>query len=347
MRQKAILAALVLCVATLLVVPNAVSQNARVGGVAATELLIPVGGRDLALNGSSLATTSGIEALYWNPAGLGKMSGSAEAMFSTMSYIADINVAYGAVGGKFGDFGNLGFSVKSLSFGDIPITSETDPEGVSGRLFSPSYIVGALTYSRSLTDAISFGTTVKLISETIDQVSATDFAFDFGVQYRKLAGVTGLNLGVAVKNIGPQLRFGGPGLLVQAIDVNGTRPVQRYEVPAAAFELPALVEIGLAYDYSPAENFMMSFNGTFSNNNLYYDEYRGGLELSYGMESEKLFARGGFLSIPQNTDNNISGPTFGGGVTYESTGVNVTVDYGYRQVKYFGGNQVLSFRLGF
>ncbi len=347
MKYKAILATLVLCVAILLVVPTVQAQNARVGGVAATELLIPVGGRDLSLNGASLATTSGIEAIYWNPAGLGKMTGSAEAMFSTMSYIADINVTYGAVGGKFGDFGNLAFSVKSLSFGDIPITSEADPEGVSGRLFSPSYIVAGMTYSRSLTDAISFGTTVKLISETIDQVSATDFAFDFGVQYRKLAGITGLNLGVDVKNIGPQMRFSGPGLYVRAIDVNGTRPVQYYSITAAAFELPALVEIGMSYDYTVADNLNLSLNGTFSNNNLYYDEYRGGLELGYTMESVKLFARGGFLSIPQNTDNNIYGPTFGGGVTYESSDINVTLDYGYRQVKYFGGNQVLSFKLGF
>src|SRR3989304_4046779 len=108
------LVTLIFCV-VLLGVSVVTAQNPRVGGVAAPELLIPAGARDLALGGSSLAVTKGVEAMYWNPAGLGRMPGSAEAMVSSLSYIADINVTYGAVAGRFGDFGAVGISIKSLN----------------------------------------------------------------------------------------------------------------------------------------------------------------------------------------------------------------------------------------
>jgi len=50
-------------------------------------------------------------------------------------------------------------------------------------------------------------------------------------------------------------------------------------------------------------------SGSFSNNNLYYDSYNGGLELSYTVDDLKLYGRGGYSSVPQNMDNEIFGAT--------------------------------------
>jgi len=80
---------------------HASGQN-RAGTAAAMELLIPVGARDMALGGASVATTSGLAALHWNPAGLSRAAHSAELMVSSMSYIADIRVNYIAASAKFG-----------------------------------------------------------------------------------------------------------------------------------------------------------------------------------------------------------------------------------------------------
>jgi hypothetical protein len=347
MKQKAIFGALLLCTAVMLLAVPALAQHQRVGAVAAPELLIPVGARDMALGGSSISTTRGVEAMYWNVAGLGKMEGGAEAMFSSMSYIADINVVYGAVGGKFGSFGNVGFTIKSLSFGDIPLTTQDDPENTAGRYYSPTFVTISGSYARALTDAITVGFGLKLISEKIDRVSSSGFAFDFGVQYDGVVGVKGLNLGLAVKNIGPQMTFDGPGLYRKATDVSGDRPQEYYLVQAAGFELPALVEIGLSYDYKLDENFNALVSGSFSNDNLYFDSYNAGLELGYSMEGLRLFGRGGYSAIPQNSDNNIYGATFGAGIEYNLGGANVVLDYGYRTVKYFDANQVFSVKLVF
>jgi hypothetical protein len=347
MKQKAIFGALLLCTAVMLLAVPALAQHQRVGATAAPELLIPVGARDMALGGSSISTTRGVEAMYWNVAGLGKMEGGAEAMFSSMSYIADINVVYGAVGGRFGSFGNIGFTIKSLSFGDIPLTTQDDPENTAGRFYTPTFVTISGSYARALTDAITIGFGIKLISEKIDRVSSSGFAFDFGVQYDGVVGVKGLNLGLAVKNIGPQMQFGGPGLYRKASDVFGDRPQQYYLVQAASFELPALVDIGLSYNYKLDENFNALVSGSFTNDNLYFDSYNGGLELGYSIEGLRLFGRGGYSAVPQNSENNIYGATFGAGIEYNLGGANIVLDYGYRTVKYFNANQVFSVKLEF
>ena len=347
MKQKAIFAALLLCTAVMLLAVPALAQHQRVGAIAAPELLIPVGARDLALGGASISTTNGVEAMYWNVAGLGHLNGSAEAMFSSMSHIADINVVYGAVGAKFGSFGNVGFTVKSLSFGDIPYTTEDDPENISGRFYSPTFVTISAAYARPLTDAITIGFGVKLISEKIDRVAASGFAFDFGVQYDGMVGVKGLNLGLAVKNIGPQMQFDGPGLYRRAAVTEGNRPSEFMLLQATVNELPALVEIGLSYDYKLADNFVAQVNGSFVNNNLYYDSYNAGLEIGYTVEDLKLHGRAGYSAVPQNQDNEIYGATMGFGIGYNLGGINMVLDYGYRSAKYFNANQAISIKFEF
>ncbi len=60
-----------LLLVVLLGVPALYAGDAsRIGTAAGTQVLIPVGGRDLGMGGSDLATTSGLDAIYWNPAGL-------------------------------------------------------------------------------------------------------------------------------------------------------------------------------------------------------------------------------------------------------------------------------------
>jgi hypothetical protein len=348
MKRKFFTVALLFCVATAVVVDTVSAQGRRTGTAAAPELLIPVGARDLAMGGSTIATSMGVDAIYWNPAGLGRMKSSAEGSFSSMDYIADIGVSYGAVGAAFGEFGVIGLSVKSLDFGDIPLTTEDDPENNSQRFFSPTYVTVGLSYSRALTDAISFGGTLKIISEQIDRVSASGFALDLGVQYDRLAGIAGLSVGVVVKNVGPQMKFDGGGLYRVAISGDGLRPEQRYKSEAASAELPSLIEIGVAYSGATAENLSYSVSGSFMNNNLYLDQYSVGGEVGYSMQEFKIFGRAGLGMVPDADENtDIFGATFGAGFNYATTGIDITVDYAYRQVEFFNANSVFSVKFGF
>ena len=348
MKNRVLYFALLFCVVFALVVSSASAQSARTGTAAATELLIPVGGRDMAMGGSSLATTSGVEAMYWNPAGLGRMKTSAEGMFSSMTYLADIGVSYGAVAATFGTFGTVGLSVKSLSFGDVPLTTNDDPENIGGRFFTPAYVTVGLSYARSLTDAVSFGGTLKIVSEQMDRASASTFALDFGIQYAGLLGVRGVNFGLALKNIGPGMKYDGAGLYRNAISTDGYRASQKYKGEASTSELPSLIEMGLSYAGTASDNMLWTVNGSFVSNNLYLDEYRLGGEVGMHLESVWLFGRAGTSLVPQaETNSNIFGPSIGVGLTYAASEIGIAVDYTYRQVDFFDSNNVFSIRLSF
>jgi len=316
----------------------------KAGTSAAPELLIPVGGRDLALGGASLAISSGVEAIYWNPAGLSRSKYTTEAMFSHMNYIADIGVEYLAVGTAIEGFGHIGLSLKALSFGDIEITTEDEPDG-TGATLSPTYVTLGLTYSRLLTDRISVGITTNLVSERIDRVTATGVAFSAGIQYQNFGNLPGLSIGVAVKNIGPAMKFDGPGLLREATATALSRPASFYKVEAASDELPSVIEFGVAYQYKLQEENVFTTSALFQNNNLSDDEYKLGLEYGY---NNTFFLRGGYnISQESIQDSYIFGPTLGAGVHYPVGGIDVSFDYGYRYVKYLDANHVFSVLLGF
>jgi hypothetical protein len=350
MKSRLLIGAVLLCVSLVLAFGTTFAQNQRIGTAAATELLIPVGARDMALGGSTIANSSGVEAIHWNPAGLGRLTHAAEAMFSTMSYLADTRMSYGAVAAQFGEFGVMGLSIRSLDFGDIPMTTVDDPEGLAGRTYSPTYMTLALTYGRALTDAISAGATAKLISERIDRVSAGGFAFDLGLQYDGLVGVSGLQLGVVVKNIGPQISYDGGGLYRTAISTEGDRPEQRYKVEAASFELPSTLEIGLGYTGKVQDNMVYTLNGVFMNNNLYEDEYKVGGEYGIKLAPVELYARAGYGFVPRvkEAEDRIFRATLGFGIVYDiSGGATLGIDFGYRQVELFDDNIAMAIKLGF
>ncbi len=253
-------------------------DNNRTGTAGAQELLIPVGARDLALGGSSVAATNGVEAIYWNPAGLAMTTG-VEAMFSHLNYFADIGVTYGAVGINTGSFGNIGLSAKSISFGDIPVTTVDLPEG-TGQTYSPTYLTLGVSYARMLSDRISLGATVNIINESIMNTSANAIGFNIGVRYDGL-GIPGLNLAIVLNNVGTNITYSGAGLYQSATVSNDLRGTQTYSLVAASSELPSQMEIALAYDYKLDEKNHVALFGDFENNNYSPDVWKIGAEFTF------------------------------------------------------------------
>jgi len=321
----------------------------RSGTNAASELLIPVGARYLGMGGSSVATASGLEALYWNPAGLVHTSRNANAMFSHMQHIADINVNYLAVSAAFGGFGTLGFSVKALDIGDLLVTTEEAPDG-TGEIISPQFVTAGFTYARALSDRVSIGATANIVSETVDRVSASGMAFNFGVQYRDLLAVNGLSLGVALKNIGPSMQYKGTGLQVPASAVDASRGPSPYEIVSGKDELPSSLEIGLGYKLAAGERNQINLTGVYQDNNFDDDATRLGAEVAV---NQMFFLRGGYSAAfgagndATGESRYIFGTSLGAGFQSNLGGVEVNLDYAFRQVQFFDNSNVFSLRLGF
>jgi len=293
--------------------------------------------------GANLSTSTGIEALFWNPAGVALMQNNADVIFSHMSYIADIGVDYGAIAANFEGFGVISFSIKSLGVGDILITTTSNPDG-TGETFSPTFIVAGLSYSRQLTETISIGLTTNFISETMADVSATGVAFDVGVIYNNLADVNGLSLGVVIKNFGPEMKYSGGGLFQQGQIENVNRPPTFYTIDAAAFELPSNFQLGLGYTPVLDEINSLQFSGIYQNNNFSGDEYKIGGEYGY---DNTFFVRAGYQLAPQVSDDYLYGFTAGVGIDYEVEGFGFKVDYAFREVEFFDANHIFAVTLGF
>jgi hypothetical protein len=321
----------------------------RAGTNAASELLIPVGARYIAMGGASAASVTGLDAIYWNPAGLDRMQHVAGGLFSHMTYIADVGVSYVAAGIKFGGVGSVGLSFKTLSFGDLAITTADDPDG-TGALFSPQFMTIGLTFSRSLTDRVSVGGTAKIISETMDRVGATGFAFDIGAQYQNLGDINGLTIGVVIKNLGPGMTFGGDGLLIKGEPQDVNRSASFYQVVAGSDELPSTMEVGLGYTVNLGETNKVDVQSHFVNNNFDDDFTRLGLEYNF---DNMVFLRGGYALTmngrkdPTGESTSIFGLTLGAGFKHNFGGLTIGIDYAYRAVNYFDANNVFSVELGF
>lgn len=316
----------------------------RTGTGGASQLLLPVGTRGIAMGGANAALSNGLEGLFWNPAAAARSLHSTSVVFSHMNYLADIGVEYGGVSTNFEGFGVLSFTVKSLSIGDIPVTTAIDPDG-TGKTFSPQMLNAGLSYSRQLTDRISVGATATLLTESLGDVSATGMSFNIGVLYENLADLSGLNLGVVIKNLGPSMQYDGSGLYREALVADFNRSASLYKITSAPFELPSSFEIGFGYTPMLDRMNALTVSTSFQNNNFSGDEYKFGLE--YGWD-KMLFLRAGYALSPENqTPDYIYGFTAGAGIDYNLEGISVAVDYAYRDVKYFGGNHVFELSLGF
>ncbi|HEX2868941.1 MAG TPA: PorV/PorQ family protein [Ignavibacteriales bacterium] len=316
----------------------------RNGTAGAAQLLIPVGTRGIAMGGSTLTNAVGPEAIYWNPANLSRAANTTNVMLSQMNYIADIGVSYGAVSTNIEGFGALGLSIKGLSMGEIDNTTVENPDG-TGQTFTPQFMTLGVTYSRMLSDRIAVGLTANYISEKLDRVSATGFAFNVGISYQNLGNINGLSFAVVMKNIGPQMQYDGSGLLVQATASGLNRGQQLYTMTSAPFELPSTLELGMGYKYDINSENALQLSGAFQNSNFYGDEYKLGAE--YGFNN-LFFVRGGYSYVSDINRNDVTfGPTAGAGINYQSDGFDFKFDYAYRQTKFFSANHVFSIAFGF
>ncbi|HRI45718.1 MAG TPA: PorV/PorQ family protein [Ignavibacteriaceae bacterium] len=303
---------------------------ARKGTTGADQLLVPVGARGIATAGAFVSNLTGLEAIYYNPAGLDVVPRS-EGMFSYMSYLADINVSYFAVSTSLGNLGSVGLSFKTFDIGQIPVTTFDAPDG-TGAMYSPSFLTGALTYSKVITDRVSIGINAKVISETIMATTATGFALDFGVQYRFAQNIA---IGAAVKNIGTNMRYTGQDLQVKT-GVPQAQPSTNpgtYEAVSEEFQIPSYFALSASYNYDLNKENNVLVGATFVNNNSFEDELKLGLEYGY---AKTFFVRGGYNLLTKNTSESNYGLTFGAGLDYEFTdGLGVVFDYAFRDVKDF------------
>ena len=340
--KKHIIASIVIIVVSSLVL----GQNSRMGSASSTQLLVVPSAKHLS-GGGAAATATGMDATFWNPAGLAMSENSVDAIFSNRQYFADIVNSFFGIATDIGDY-KMGVSVRTFNMGDIDETTVWYPDG-TGQVFTPNFSILGATFSRKLSDNTSVGINANLIREGFGRVAATGFAYDLGVQYRGLLGREGLDVGFTMKNFGSPMKYDGEGLGVMASPVDGDRPVEYYKLDAAAFDLPFVFDMGVSYNIAGAD-----IGVTYTSNYYSTDE----LKLSVGYALEGLGSVGvGMQSSAKSQEiddtddwytNPADGISFGASIDMSRfVGMNLSVDYSMLPMGDFGTNSVVALRVAF
>lgn len=320
----------------------------RAGSAGATQLLVNPWARS---NGWSLANSStlrGVEGMYGNIAGLAHVR-KTELVFTNTRWLEGSGVTINAVGfgQKLGESGVIGISATSFSFGDLPVTTVEQPEGGLGT-FRPTQANIGLAYAKTFSNSIYGGLLVRVVSESIANVRTSGICFDAGIQY--VTGATeNIHFGIALKNVGPAMRFSGDGLSVQGLITTGSDQLTLQQ-RSADFELPSMMNIGAAYDFNISELHRVTVAGNFASNSFTKDQFTLGAEYAF---KKMIHLRGGFLWEENITDKELSETVFTG----PSAGISVdlpfgdekksalAIDYGYRATNPFSGVHSIGVRL--
>ena len=340
--KKHIITSIVIIVVSSLVL----GQNSRMGSASSTQLLVVPSAKHLS-GGGAAATATGMDATFWNPAGLAMSENSVDAIFSNRQYFADIDNSFFGIATDLGDY-KMGVSVRTFNIGDVDETTVFYPDG-TGQVFTPNFSILGATFARKLSDNTSVGLNANLIREGFGRVAATGVAYDLGVQYRGFLGREGLNVGFAMKNFGSPMKYDGEGRGVMASPVDGDRPVEYYKIDAAAFDLPFVFDMGLSYNIAGAD-----IGVTYTSNYYSTDE----LKLSVGYALEGLGSVGVGMqssSASQEIDdtddwytNPADGVSFGASLDMSRfVGMNLSVDYSMLPMGDFGTNSVVALRVAF
>jgi len=287
----------------------------KVGTTGATFLKIEAGARPVAMGGAFVAVADDANTIYWNPAGLALLEEREitamhnewlEGMrYEFLGYVQPIKSERGAQG--------FGASVMALYTTGLEqrTTETTEPEGT----FAAYDIAVAGAYACKISRSISIGANAKLIHQKIENETAWGGAIDIGLLYRVPRRIRRgefsrdkLQVGFAVQNIGPKIKF---------VKESDPLPLNIKAGIAKTYDLRSIKsELILACDVNaPIDNVP---NGHF------------GVEFVYQkMKDIALAARAGYKTNTIKDLNALSGLSAGAGFVWKRMAVDyVWVPYG-------------------
>lgn len=333
------------------------AQPEGVGQTGGMQLLFNSWGQSSGFMGINVASADGIESTAINPAGLGTMDGT-ELVFAQSLWLMGTDMKANSFGFSqaMGNGSVLGLSVNSLNLGEIVRTTESNPDGTLGT-YSPSLLNIGVSYAKQFTDHIYVGTTIRVISESTPEVSASGISFDAGIQYR--TGVKDkVKLGISLRNVGPTMKYSGDGLAFRVLRNARNTFDSGVETPTAEFELPVALSMGASYDFLIGESNTISLLGTYFSNSFYWNQ--GGIGLQYKYK-DYLMLRGAYLIEKADLDGSTSYDAHTGlalGVTLQApfkAGMknaeggdafsNFAIDVSYRTTNPFGGTLTVGARI--
>lgn len=325
----------------------------RQGEAGAYELLFNPWARSAGFNNLTTANVSGVEAMFLNPAGLGRIN-NLEFSASHTRYFVGTGISFSAVGfGKhIGDNGVFGLSIMNVDFGRIPVTTTNQPEG-TGNTFRPIFLNIGASYAHVFSERISVGVTARAITESISNAVSTGFAVDAGVQYTS----NNIHFGISLKNVGTKMIFRGDGLSYVSTEPLQSGYALQVDRRAAGYDLPSQLNIGAAYDIvkdSTVSPHRFTVAANYCGNTFTHDQIGAGVEYGYTSTFGVFMARVGYRiesgQFSKETRTNAetgltAGVSFEVPLSKENADRKLAIDYAYRTSNPWGGTHMIGVKL--
>ena len=288
----------------------------KVGTLGGQSLKIGVGARAAAMGDAYVAIADDATAVYWNPAGIARLSGQsisinhtawpADILFDQAAYVFNVKWIPGM----------LGVNVRALTMSRDKVRTTYLPDG-TGETFDAGEWAYGITYARSLTDKFSAGFSINYIQTGLDDVTGKSTTFDFGTLYD--VGILGAKIGMSIQNIGGDMTF---------IDEK--------------VKMPVFFRVGGSFSILQHGDSRLLTAAEFTHPPDNSEKLNLGAEYSF---HDYLFLRGGYK---MNYDT--EGMTAGFGVKFPLTLVKSSVarlDYAYSDLKYLSQAHRVSVNVSF
>jgi hypothetical protein len=325
----------------------------RAGQAGANELLVNPWAVSSGWGNAGMACVKGVDAMWSNVAGI-SFTNTMDINFSYTNWLAGsgTNVVSFGMLARVSESIVAGLSVMSMSFGEIQKTTTENPDGGIGT-YNPSLININIAVAKSFSNSIHGGFVLKIISESIADMTGTGVALDAGIQY--VTGITdNIHFGIALKNIGPTMKYSGDGLAIKTL-FDGMSSSITVVQRADEIELPTQLNIAAAYDFNfeRASRLTLAFN--FNSNAFSKDQFIGGIEGSFRdilmLRAAYTFESGVTKSIEDADCTNVNrGLSLGASVQAplnKEKGVKVCIDYSYRDTAHWKGTHSVGARILF
>ena len=210
MRQIKIIVGMILLLALIATSSNA-QEMKKIGQAGIQFLKIDPTARSAAMAGAMTLASSDASSVFYNPAGIGRMSPKFDLVAGNTRWIADIAYNSISVAYSFGSLGTFALHGTFADYGDIQgaVRAPQLEQGfeLTGNVDVSAYYAG-LTYSRNLMHNFAVGGTVKYVSQHLGTSVLNDnsskknevsgFGFDFGTIF--YPGWNSFGFGISIEN---------------------------------------------------------------------------------------------------------------------------------------------------
>ena len=287
----------------------------------------------VAIGEAYTALGTGVQSMFYNPAGLAEMSRSFEIFASSVQWIADIQYLAGGVAYDTEEYGVIGISFLTVDYGDIIgtrlLTTEeqaTNPLGYieTGMVDNVGAYAFGLTYARKITNVFSVGIGVRYAAQQLGSQVLGQYMASGQTRNNEMNKVV-FDLGVKYYTPIKSFRF--------AMSIRNFASSVKYE--EISTQLPFTFAVGAAIDLMDFiepdhdQNNTLLLSSEFSHPNNYTERIHTGIEYTFmGMFS----LRGGYV-----TNHDLNGLSLGVGLKTDIMQATTTsISYSYSTIsEYF------------